>query len=219
VNADRRQLVWRAAMVLIPIAAVVLLWHFAGLSQYRSAQDVARALQQLAAQPFGFALVPLGFALGAVLFVPVNALILGVTLSFDPLRGAAFAMAGGLMGGAAGYGVGRLFGAPVYELLRGPRIERVVEKLRRNPFRTSLLLHLMPIGNFAAINLLAGSLRVPFGGFLLGTALGLLPGVVLFVVLRTVHAPAVLVVGGIVVLLVVGFLLERLYRRREHVEA
>ena len=68
-------------------------------------------------------------------------------------------------------------------MLRGPRVDPVIERVRRSPFRTSLLLHLLPVGSFTAVNLLAGSLRVPYVGFLLGTALGLMPGMVLFVLL------------------------------------
>lgn len=179
-DTSKKKHVWRAATVLIPICAAIAVWHFADLSSYKSPQDVANALQGVADRPFGWALVPLGVAAGALLFVPVNAMIAGVTLSFPPLVGAAFAMAGGLLGALLTYVVGVLFGTSLVELLRGPRVDNVINKLREHPFRTSLVLHLIPIGNFTAVNLLAGALRVPLLGFMIGTALGLLPGVVFF---------------------------------------
>ena len=179
----RKLLLYRLVSVALPVLAAALVWHFAGLSQYKRPSDVAHALQALAARPYGLALVPLGFAALAALFVPVNALIAGVALSFDPLHGLAFALSGGLLGASVSYGLGLLFGPRLVDVFRGPKVDRVIDRLRARPFRTSLLLHLLPVGNFAAANLLAGSLKVPFVGFLLGTALGLLPGVVLFIVL------------------------------------
>jgi phospholipase D1/2 len=160
----------------------------------------------------------LGFAAGAVMFVPVNALIAGVTLSFPALKGFALAMAGGLLGSIVTYGMGLVFGSSIVELSRGPRVDKVVDKLRKNPFRTSLVLHLLPIGNFTAVNLLAGALRVPFFGFLLGTALGLLPGVVFFAFLsdrlpKLLEDPKplniALLVLGLAVAVALGLLIRR----------
>ena len=227
-ETTKRQHVWRAATVLIPIAAAIAVWHFADLSSYKSAQDVAQAINRVAERPGGWALVPLGFAAGSMLFVPVNALIAGVTLSFPPLQGFLFAMAGGLIGAFLTYFVGILFGTSVVELLRGPRVDQVVHKLRRNPFRTSLVLHLLPIGNFTAVNLLAGALRVPLGGFMLGTTLGLLPGVIFFAFLAG-QLPGLLknprplsialLVAGLLAAVVLGFVIKRLVKRppSEHV--
>ncbi len=198
---ERKRALFKATTVLVPIAVIAGVWHFAGLSAYRSPHDVASALEQVAARPFGWALVPLGFAIGSALFVPVNALIAGVTLTFDPARGVAFALVGGLLGACLSYGLGRLFGPGFVELFKGPKVDKVIERLRAAPLRTSLVLHLLPIGNFTGVNLLAGALKVPFGGFLLGTALGLLPGVLFF---AFVSGQRALPLIGLAVLGVVG---------------
>lgn len=202
---ERKRAAFKALTVLIPIAVIAAVWHFAGLSSYRSPRDVADALEQLAARPLGWALVPLGFALGAALFVPVNALIAGVTLTFDPVPGIAFAMIGGLLAASVSYGAGRLFGPAVVELFKGPKVDKVIERLRAAPFRTSLVLHLLPVGSFTGVNLIAGALRVPFTGFLLGTMLGLLPGVLFFTFVSAQHAlPFIGLAALAVVLLVIA---------------
>ncbi|MBL8951381.1 MAG: TVP38/TMEM64 family protein [Myxococcaceae bacterium] len=180
---ERKKQLFKAATILIPIVVVGALWLFTPLNQFRKAEDVANALRAITERPFGWALVPLGFALGAVLFVPVNALVVGVALSFDPLRGFTYAMTGGMLASMIAYGLGKVFATSVIELMRGPKVDKFIDKLRENPFRASLLLHLMPIGNFTAVNMLAGALKVPFFGFLLGTFLGLMPGVLFFTLL------------------------------------
>lgn len=229
-DTSKRKHVWRATTVLIPITAAIAVWHFADLSSYQSAADVAAALQGVADRPFGWALVPLGMAAGALLFVPVNAMIAGVALTFPPLVGAAFAMGGGLLGALVTYFVGVFFGTSVVELLRGPRVDQVIKKLRENPFRTSLVLHLIPIGNFTAVNLLAGALRVPLLGFMFGTMLGLLPGVVFFAFFagqlpKLLSNPKplniALVVIGLIAAIILALLIKRWAKRgpSEHAAA
>jgi phospholipase D1/2 len=215
VSPKRKKAVYRAATLALPALAIALAWHFLGLSQDRSPQEIARALEQLAARRWGWAWVPLGFAAGSALFVPVNALIAGTALTFDPLRGCAFVMGGGLMGASMSYGVGWLFGSRLVDVLRRPRVDPVIERVRRSRFRTSRLLHLLPVGSFTAVNLLAGSLRVPYVGFLLGTALGLMPGMVLFVLLAQQLGSSkgvVVAVVGVLALVVAGFMLRRLVK-------
>ena len=36
---------------------------------------------------------------------------------------------------------------------------------------------MLPVGNFSLINIIAGALGIPFGDYMLGNAIGLLPGV------------------------------------------
>ena len=50
-------------------------------------------------------------------------------------------------------------------------------QLRRRGFLALAVARLIPVGNFSDINLVAGSLRAPFGGFMLGNAVGVLPGI------------------------------------------
>ncbi|HEY8927337.1 MAG TPA: VTT domain-containing protein, partial [Polyangia bacterium] len=48
--------------------------------------------------------------------------------------------------------------------------------LGRRPFWSVVLMRLLPVGNFGALNLLAGAFRIPRRSFVLGNAVGLLPG-------------------------------------------
>ncbi|MBK7861548.1 MAG: TVP38/TMEM64 family protein [Archangiaceae bacterium] len=217
---ERKKQLWRAATILIPIVVIGATWLFTPLREFRTPEDVSGALNAFADRPFGWALVPLGFALGAVLFVPVNALVIGVALSFHPVRGFIYAMGGGLVAAVIAYAAGRVFASSVIELMRGPKVDKFIDKLREHPFRASLLLHLMPIGNFTA-NLLAGAMKVPFIGFVLGTALGLAPGVLFFTLLggqlpRLLHGGVftVVIVGlGVLATVGIGLLIRKWVKR------
>jgi phospholipase D1/2 len=210
---------WRASTILIPAVVMAALWHFGHLSRFTSADEAADALRAIAERPMGWALVPLGLAAGIVLFIPLAVLIAAVTLSFGPLAGFSFAFTGALLGAIAGYGVGRLFGASLFELLRGPKVDRAADHLRTHTFGALLAVRLMPLGSYSAVNLLAGSMRAPFAAYVLATALGVLPGIALLTLLhRVLDRPTpeayALLAGGVVAFCVLLVAAGRWARRK-----
>ncbi|MBS1150224.1 MAG: hypothetical protein H6Q89_1922 [Myxococcaceae bacterium] len=207
------------------LTGVAAIWHFADLSTFHSAAEVGRAVRAIGEGRLGFVYVPAGFALGTLLFLPVTALIGGTILAFDPVRGFAYSLIGALLGAALQYGVGRVLGSAAIDRISSPRAKQFTGQLRGHPFRSSLILHVLPFGSFTVINLLAGSVRMPFAGFLAGCALGLMPGLVLFTFLagrvpEAVRSPTplnlLLLVAGAVILFGGGWWLRRWAKRREH---
>jgi phospholipase D1/2 len=164
---------------LIPLLAIAAIWYFADLSSLKSPERVAETARALRESPLGFVYVLIAFAAGTLLFFPVTALILGTTLAFDALRGFSYAFAGALLGTSITYWVGRMLGSSALDYVSGPKIAKLSEQLRTHAFRASIAARLMPVGNFTAINLLAGSLRIPFAAFFLGNIVGIFPGVLI----------------------------------------
>jgi phosphatidylserine/phosphatidylglycerophosphate/cardiolipin synthase-like enzyme/uncharacterized membrane protein YdjX (TVP38/TMEM64 family) len=160
-------------LVLLAISA----WHFTPLHALASAERVAALVRELRASPFGAIYVLAAYVLGASLFFPITVLIAGTALAFDPLRASVFSMAGALLSAALSYGCGRMLGRAPLRRLGGIRFETLSAPIRRRGFRTIVSARLLPLGNFTAINLIAGALRVPFRAYLLGNVVGLLPGV------------------------------------------
>jgi len=209
---------------VIPLITVVAVWYFADLGQYNSPEKVAEAARALREDPFAFVYVLLAFAFGTLLFFPVTALIAGTTLAFDPLRGFSYAFAGALFGACVTYWVGRLAGSAALDYVSGPRIARFREELRTHAFRASVIARFLPVGNFSMINMLVGSMRVPFGKYVLGNIVGIAPGVLFLTLfaeqittaMRSPSKTNVAVLGAVVVLFVAfGFALKRWYKRRE----
>lgn len=168
---------WMLVLPIVPLLAIVALWYFADLGRFRSPEQLAGAARSLRESPLGFVYVLLAFAAGTLLFIPLNGLILGTTLAFDAAHGFAYAFAGALLGASLNYWIGRFMGSRPLDYFSGPRIGRFREELRNHAFRASIAARLLPVGNFTMINLLAGSLRIPFRAFFLGNVVGILPGV------------------------------------------
>jgi phospholipase D1/2 len=211
--------------LVAPVVALAAVWLFADLSSFQSASDVGRTVRAIGEGPLGFLYVPFGFACGTLVFLPVTALIGGTALAFEPWRGFAYAMSGALLGAALAYGVGKLAGGSLVDRLNGARMTKFREQLRTHAFRSAVIIHILPFGSFTVVNLLAGSLRMPFGGFMAGTFVGLLPGIIFFTFLAgrvpaAIRSPTPLnvlvLLAGVAGMIALGWLLRRWARRREH---
>ena len=169
--------------LLVPVAGIVAVWLFTPLREVRSAQALADTVRAFGEGPVGMVVMPLLYALGLLLFLPVNLLIAATAIAFDPMRSFLFSLCGSLLGATAAYWAGRALGSDFVEQFSGKRLTAVGEKLRAHPFKATLVVRFVPVGSFSMINLLAGGFRVPFWGYLAGNALGVLPGIVFFTLL------------------------------------
>ena len=116
-------------------------------------------------------------------------------------------MVGALSASCTTYGIGRLVGRFRPRWLQRPRLLRISRQLRRRGILAVIAARMLPVGNFSLINITAGALGVPFRDYLLGNAIGLLPGVLALTVfadrieatIRRPHIPNLIVlalVGG-----------------------
>jgi uncharacterized membrane protein YdjX (TVP38/TMEM64 family) len=63
--------------------------------------------------------------------------------------------------------------------IAGRRIGALSRRLRKRGLLAVLLVRLLPVAPYTIVNIVAGASRIRWRDFLLGTALGLLPGLVL----------------------------------------
>lgn len=173
----RRRLKLLAPLTLIAAAAAV--WYFGDLGQLNSPEKVAAAARSLRDSPFALLYVMAAFALGSLLFFPITALMAGTALAFDAVHGFLYAYIAALTAAVVTYWVGRLIGSDILSYVRGPKIERFQRELETHAFRASIAARFVPVGSFALLNMLAGSLHVPFRAYVLGNMVGILPGAAL----------------------------------------
>ena len=122
--------------------------------------------------------IPL-FVAGSILIAPVTGMIALCALLFSPWTASLSALAGVLAATLVNHEIGRHLGKAVEKNAPKKLIKRM-RALGRSSDITSLAgLRLIPIAPFSVINLLAGASHVPLRAFLLGTVLGMGPGIVL----------------------------------------
>ncbi len=171
---------------------------------------------------------------GPVIFIAVYAVLalLPVPLGlFTVLAGAVFGGVGGVVvvwlgamtGSLAGFFLARSTVRPILE----PLIERHQGKVWRYLQGTGifpvLAIRMMPVAPFMAVNYVSGATGVPLVSYTIGTALGIVPAVVLYVQVGAsgLQDPARLLwsLAGIVLLILIGYVLLQRQRARSAADA
>nr|WP_230459724.1 VTT domain-containing protein [Burkholderia ubonensis] len=174
------RLVVLGACVLL-IAALAAAWRFSPLGHELNVASLARAAMRAAQLPGAPALLLAGYVVAATLSVPITLLITVTGLVFGAWPGFAYAAAGTMAAAAATYGLGRWLGRDAVRRLAGARANRLSRHLGRSGIVAMTLLRLLPIAPFTVVNLVAGASHIGLRDYLVGTAIGMLPGIALTV--------------------------------------
>lgn len=118
------------------------------------------------------------YALRPFLFFPATLLSIAGGYVFGPVWGLAYTLIAANASAVVAYLTGRWFGSSLIPDV-GP-LTPYTGRLRRNGFETVLILRLL-LAPYDLVGFVSGLLAVPPGGFLLATALGILPGSLAFV--------------------------------------
>jgi uncharacterized membrane protein YdjX (TVP38/TMEM64 family) len=166
---------------------------------------------------------------GPIVYVVLHVVLTLVPVSKNLLSGVAgalFGLAGGIaisvvasmLSAVVGFAIARRLGREAVAELTGPRIDRVEEILRHQGVAAVVVARLTPVLPFTIVNYGAGVSAVSLRDFLVGTAVGIVPGTVGYAALgasagrSTAIVAASLLLGGV---LFVGSLLvgRRMARR------
>ncbi|MDY6829364.1 MAG: VTT domain-containing protein [Pseudomonadota bacterium] len=115
-------------------------------------------------------------ALGGLIMVPLTALIIAAALVFGPVAGFFYALTGATLSAILGYGIGAALGRGTVRSLAGTKLNRLSQKLAARGVLTTTFVRLTPVAPFTVVNLVAGASHLRFRDYLLGTALGMAPG-------------------------------------------
>ena len=206
-GASGGQLIRAVLLVVLLVAAAVTAWTVGspGIAQVRAQVDAAGRWA-----PVAFVA---GYALWSLLPVPKNVVTVLAGGLFGFLPGALLAWLGAMLGALAAFGIARWLGRDgVDALLRG-RLRQVDATLHDRGLVAVLTVRLVPVLPFTVINYGAGVTGVTLGDYVLGTALGMLPGTLAYAAVGACGMTRPWVVwvaaGVLVVLVVVGGGLSR----------
>lgn len=142
-------------------------------------QALAVRAQALLAWPMGPLAVVGAYVLLVLMAVPVLALIVMGAAVFGPWPGMAYSLVGMVAGATVAFAFGRCTGAQAMDRLTQGRLGLLDKHLHQRGLLTVALVRFLPMAPFMVVNLVAGALRIRLRDFVLGSALGLLPGTVL----------------------------------------
>jgi len=173
-----RRALLRAVTLTVLLVVVVLVAVVGGAPQRGQIEGWLTAAGPVA--PLVFLLV---YALSTLFPVPKNVLSILAGLLFGMGWGLVLVWAAAVLGAVTAYQLGRSLGREAVEALTGARLAKLDDVLARHGLLSIIAVRLVPVLPFTAINYAAGLTAVTFPAYLLGTALGIIPGTIAYVAL------------------------------------
>jgi phospholipase D1/2 len=179
VTEERRARVRMLVVMAVLAALAVVLWRYTPLAQLVTPRRIAEWLGTFREIPGAPVIVVGLFVLGGLVAFPLTLLIAATGMAFEPLLAFCISVVGSLANASLTYLIGaRWLHGTTSAALGGAR-EKVHAALRRGGIIAVAALRTLPVAPFTIVNVLAGSLHVPFRDYFLGTLLGILPGVLM----------------------------------------
>jgi phosphatidylserine/phosphatidylglycerophosphate/cardiolipin synthase-like enzyme/uncharacterized membrane protein YdjX (TVP38/TMEM64 family) len=166
----------RFAAALSIATLVALAWSLTPLKDLSNLDAALTLAERWAGDPFAPLYAVGVYVVASLAFVPVTLLVTATGLVFGPIKGFGVALVASMVAAAVTFAIGSLLGRDLVRRLSGPLINRISERLSRRGTFTVALLRMVPVAPFSLINLAAGAIRIRLGDFLLGTMLGMAPG-------------------------------------------
>lgn len=129
--------------------------------------------------PWALPVAVLAFAVLAFVGVPQIMLIAAAVVAFGPVTGFAYSWIGTMASSVVGFYLGRAVGAKTLERFSGAGVRRFMDHVGKNGFLASFIVRLVPSAPFIVVNMAAGVTPMRVVDFTLGTALGIVPKIVL----------------------------------------
>jgi phospholipase D1/2 len=164
------------AGLAVLVVVLVALWRLTPLHTLLDTQRLAALGAALRENPAAPGLVLLIYLAGALLLFPMTLMMAATALVFDPLHGLAYGLAGALAAAVLTFAIGRMVGRFRAGWLARPRFAPLRARLQRRGVLTMATVRWIPGGNFSLINIVAGAIGIRFRDYMLGTLIGILPG-------------------------------------------
>ena len=168
---------FKLTAVALLLFGLVALWRYTPLSETVDPDALMEHLEALGRAFWMPVVMPAAYILGALVVFPVMVLIAVTGMMFEPLTAVAYAVAGSLLGASVTYLIGRIAGRGPLRNLMGPRANRISRALARQGVLSVAALRMVPIAPFTFINLAAGASHIRFVDYILGTLMGMAPGI------------------------------------------
>ncbi len=166
------------AFVLL-LAGVAFAWRHTPLREWADFRHLLALVQRVDDMPLAPLAMVATFVVGGLVMMPVTVLIVVTVVVFGPLYGSAIALAGTVLSAASGHTAGRLLGRNAVQRFGGRRLNRLSQQVGQHGLLAMVVLRLVPVAPFTLVNLVVGASRIRLRDCLLGTAIGMLPGILL----------------------------------------
>lgn len=206
----------KLALFVLAAAALTAAWRYTPLADVVTAENTIAWAKEFGGKPWAPWAVMLAYTPACFVMFPRPLITLAAVVAFGPWMGFLYALLGIVASSIVTYYVGKRMRRDTVRRLAGPRLDRMVDVLKKHGLLAMTLLRLVPIAPFAVEGIVAGAVRLKLWHLAAGTAIGMLPGTLVTTVfgdqLETALSGGDInwwIVGGCATLLVAGTVLVK----------
>lgn len=176
-QSAKSKTVWIKGLALvIGLLGMAAAWRWTPLGDWLSTDNLTDWAAGLQNSLWGPIVALSSFVVGSILAFPITVLIVVSSLVFGPVFGFVYALVGTAAGAALTYGIGHWLGRDTVRRLGGARLNRLSRQMAQRGIITVAIVRMVPIAPFTVVNMVAGASHIRFRDFMLGTLLGMGPG-------------------------------------------
>ncbi|QFT83925.1 TVP38/TMEM64 family inner membrane protein YdjZ [Halomonas sp. THAF12] len=165
--------------VLTLLIALGLLWQWLAMQDLLTVDSLMALAKGSVAwrdAPWAVLVVMAIYAGASLVMFPLSLLVALTGLLFGPWWGFGYALAGTLSASVLTWWVGRKLGRDALLRYGGQRLKGLSRYLSGRGIRTMTVVNLLPLAPFTLTNMMAGAFHLRFRDYMIGSTLGILPG-------------------------------------------
>ncbi|MFN2332457.1 MAG: TVP38/TMEM64 family protein [Halomonas sp.] len=165
--------------LLAGLITLGLLWQWLAMQDLLTAERLQAWISSAPAwrdNPWTFLVVMAGYAGALLVMFPLSLMVALTGLVFGPNWGFVYATLGTLTSSVASYWVGRRLGREALMAYGGRHLHGMSRYLSRRGIRTMTVINLLPLAPFTLTNMMAGAFHLRFRDYMIGSTLGIVPG-------------------------------------------
>lgn len=164
---------WATALMLAVLGflAVNTLW-----GEIIDKQDIIDLLERFRTSPAALPVTVSIFLVGGLTGISINLLLVASTIAVGPWVTLGCGLSGSVVSALVAFWAGRTFGTSLATKISPEKQKLLSRQLGRTSIFSVAVVRLVPVAPFLVVNLVAGVLKITFPHFIIGTLLGMVPG-------------------------------------------
>jgi len=173
---NRSSSLWKAGAFVVFLIAIVIVAFTVEIPSADQVHAWAGSTGTL-----GAAIFVVAYAILTLTPAPKAVISIAAGLAWGLWVGTLLVLVGAVSGAALSFWIGRMLGRDAVEQYTGGRVRAVDEMLQKRGLLSVIALRLIPLIPFTVINYAAGLTAVRVRDYMIGTAVGIIPGTMAFV--------------------------------------
>jgi len=166
----------KLALIALLVLALTALWRWTPLAHAVSAEAVIGVAKDFGSRWWAPLLLMASYTPACLVMFPRPLITLAAVIAFGPWLGFLYALIGIVLSAIVTYYIGRRMRRDTVRRIAGPKLDRMIQVLKKYGLLAMTLLRLVPLAPFAVESIVAGAIHMRVWHVALGTAIGLLPG-------------------------------------------